>query len=179
MCHFVTLIAPTKDTDAISAIMKRHGRNANPIDNPSIRMVLGGSEHQYLTTRGHCDCGTVLAPKRDTPEAREDRLAKEANRLRRLGWTEAKITRAIEDRRKSDARPSGRNSDSFELWSAVLHDVGRELDLSHVGLIVRFYSGEVATEVFSAKRRVVTKNACWQDALASLEYDEVTIFPFN
>ncbi|HEX4738726.1 MAG TPA: hypothetical protein VH331_14305 [Allosphingosinicella sp.] len=176
MCHFVTLIAPTEDADAVRAIMDRHSRAAEPIDNPSIRKVLREGERQYLTTRGHCDCGTVLAPRHDTPEALEEKLAKEAARMRRKGWSEAKIARAIEDRRKADARPNGGGSDSLELWNAILCDLSDELKLPYAGLFVRFYSGAIATEAFNASRREVEKSVPWQDALASLEHDEVTIF---
>jgi hypothetical protein len=62
MCHFITLVAPTADAAAVLAVMKRHGRAADPIDNPSIRKVLRSDEQQYVTTSGHCDCGTALAP---------------------------------------------------------------------------------------------------------------------
>lgn len=176
MCHFVTLIAPTDDAAAVRAVMERHGRAADPIDNPSLRRVLRDGEHQYLTTRGHCDCGTVLAPRHDTPEAFEEKLAKEEARMRRKGWSDAKIARAIEDRRKADAKPSGGGSDSLEQWNAALHDLRENLKLAYAGLFVRFYSGAIATEAFAASRRDVTKDTPWQDALASLEHDEVTIF---
>lgn len=175
MCHFVTLIALTDNTDAVRAIMDRHGRAADPVDNLSIRKVLREGEHQYATTRGHCDCGTVLAPRHYTPETFEEKLAKEAARMKRKGWSEAKITRAMEDRRKADARPSGGGSDSLELWKAVIHDLRDELKLPYAGLFVRFYSGAIANEVFKASRREVPKGTSWQDALASMEHDEVTI----
>jgi len=64
MCHFISLIVPTGDAAAVRTIMERHGRAAFPIDNPSVRKVLRDGEHQFITTRGHCDCGTVLAMKR-------------------------------------------------------------------------------------------------------------------
>jgi hypothetical protein len=176
MCHFVTLIAPTEDADAVHAIMERHGRAAAPMDNASVRSVLRDGERQYLTTRGHCDCGTVLAPRHDTPEAFEEKLAKEAARMKRKGWSETKIERAITDQRKSDARPSGGGSDSLELWNAVLHDLCGDLKLPYMGLFVRFYSGAIATEAFNASRRQVPGTQEWQDALGSIEHDEVTIF---
>lgn len=179
MCHFVTLIAPTADADAVRAVMERHGRAAYPIDNPSIRKALRDGERQYLTTRGHCDCGTVLAPRHDTPEAFEEKLARDAERMKRKGWSDAKIARAIENRRKADARPSGGGSDSLELWNAVLHDLGETLKLPYAGLFVRFYSGAIATEAFGASRRQVAKSGQWQDALGSIEHDEVTIFPLR
>lgn len=146
------------------------------MDNPSIRNFLREGEHQFLTTRGHCDCGTVLAPRHDTPEAFEEKLAKEEARMKRKGWSGAKIARAIDDRRKTDATASGGGSDSLELWNAALHDLRDELKLPYAGLLVRFYAGAIATESFSAARREVPRNVPWQNALASLEHDEVTIF---
>jgi hypothetical protein len=179
MCHFVTLIAPTENADAVRAVLERHGRAASPIDNPSVRKILRDGERQYLTTSGHCDCGTVLAPRHDTSEAFEDKLAKELARMKRKGWSEAKIARAIQGRRKADARPSGGRSDSLELWNAALHDLGEALNLPYAGLFVRFYSGAIATEAFNASRRQVQKSEQWQEALGSMEHDEVTIFPLK
>ena len=181
MCHFITLIAPGADADAVRTVMKRHGRAAVPIDNPSIRKVLQKDEHQYITTRGHCDCGTALAPDHDTIEGFEERLAKDAARMRRKGWSEAKIERASEDRRKAEARPAAAvaGPDSLELWHAVLDDLREELKLPYAGIHLRFYSGAIATETFNVSRREVGKNARWQDALGSIEHDEVTIFPFR
>ncbi|WP_374412981.1 hypothetical protein [Novosphingobium colocasiae] len=176
VCHFITLVAPTDDAKAVAAVMERHGRAATPIDNPSVRKVLRVGEHQYLTTRGHCDCGTVLAPRHDTPEAFEAKLAKEMVRMKRKGWSDAKIARAIEDRRKADEKPSGGGSDSLELWNAALHELRHQLKLPYVGLFVRFYSGAIATESFIASRREMREGLEWQHALASLEHDEVTIF---
>lgn len=179
MCHFITLVVPTNDIDALRAVMERHGRAADPIDNPSIRKVLREGERQFVTTRGHCDCGTVLAPRHESAEDFEEKLAKDASRMKRKGWSEAKIARAIEDRRKADARPNGGGSDSLELWSAALRDLGDQLKLPYAGLLVRFYSGAIATEAFSASRREMAKSVEWQDALGSIEHDEVTIFSFR
>ncbi|OQW45237.1 MAG: hypothetical protein A4S16_00645 [Proteobacteria bacterium SG_bin6] len=175
MCHFITLIVPTDNADAVRTIMDRYGRTADPADNPSIRKVLREDERQYLTTRGHCDCGTVLAPRHDTPETLEEELAKEAARMKRKGWSEAKIARALENRRRADARPRGGGSDSLELWNAILHNLRAELKLPYAGLFVRFYAGAIATEMFKASRREVPRGTPWQDALASLKHDEVTI----
>jgi hypothetical protein len=179
MCHFITLIAPSADGAAVRAVMKRHGRAADPIDNPSIRKVLRPDEHQYLTTSGHCDCGTALAPRHDTPEGFEEKLSKEAARMKRKGWSDTKIARAIEDRRKADAKTSGGGNDSLELWNAALRELSDELKLPYAGLLVRFYSGAIATEEFTASRREVPTGEPWQDALGSLEHDEVTIFPLR
>jgi hypothetical protein len=180
MCHYVTLIAATDDRAALRAVMDRHGRAAEPIDNPSVRKVLLPGERQYLTTRGHCDCGTVLAPRHlESREDFEDRLAREASKLARKGWSEAKIARATEDRRKAAARPDGGGCDSLELWVSVILDLTRELRLSRVGLFVRSYSGLIASETFTATRREAPPSLPLAEALASMEHDEVTIFRGN
>jgi hypothetical protein len=181
MCYFVTLIVPTDDTGAIRVVMERHGRAATAMDNSSLRKVLLEGEHQYLTTRAHCDCGTVLAPRRSTPETLEEALAHKALRMRRRGWSETKIARAMADRRKAEAKPARGDPgpDSFDLWDAVLRDLGDALKLPHVGLFVRMYSGTIATEAFSASRRQVPMNIHRREALGSIALDEVTIFPLD
>jgi hypothetical protein len=176
MCHFITLIASTQDDEAVREIMKRHGRNAAPIDNPSVRNVLANGERQYLTTSGHCDCGTILASNQDNAGNFEKEIAHDVARMRRKGWSGTKIDRAIEGRRKAFAKPRQSSSDSFELWSAALQGIGSQLKLASVGLFIRFYSGAVTTETFEASRREVSAKIGLLDALHSIADDEVTIF---
>jgi hypothetical protein len=175
MCHFITLIVPSDDTEAVRAAMDRHGRAATPIDNPSVRKVLRESERQYLTTRAHCDCGTALVQRRETAEVREERFAREADRMRRKGWSEAKIERALEDRSKADSRPDPPGPDSIEFWSALLRDLGDELKLPYAGLFVHSYSGAMDSEILHASRRDMPGDMALHHALKSIEEDEVAI----
>ncbi|HTD38231.1 MAG TPA: hypothetical protein VK669_12000 [Candidatus Limnocylindrales bacterium] len=175
MCYFITLIAPSDDAAGLRAVMERHGRAASPIDNKSMRLVLDDHERQYLTTNGDCDCGTVLTLQQES-DSFEQELVKDAARMRRKRWSEAKISRAIDERRKAHTHRDGGGPDTLELWNAVLHDLGEELRLPYVGIFVRFYSGSVVSETFRASRRTVPRRASWDDALASLQHDEVTIF---
>jgi hypothetical protein len=175
MCHFITLIAPTGDLAAVSAVMARHGRDARPIDNPSVRQVLREGERQYLTTSGHCDCGSVLSFRPDSPETLEKKHAADEGRLRRKGWSDAKIARAMDDRRKAAAKPKGGSrTDSIDVWEAVLTDLRSELGLAHAGLFIRSYSGDIGDDTFQASRRVVRGHL--RDGLESMVDDEVTIF---
>jgi hypothetical protein len=172
----VTLIAPPADPESVAAILDRHGRSAAPIDNPSVRRVLLAGEWQYLTTRGHCDCGTALAPRHlESAEDFERRLAERASKLARKGWSPGKIARALDDRRRAGSRPDGGGVDSLELWASVIADL-KAIRLPYVGLFVRFYSGTIADEVFAASRRDVPASVPVLEALASLQHDEVTLF---
>ena len=179
MCHFITLILPANDVDAVRMVMERHGRAASTIDNPSIRKVLQASERQYRTTCGHCDCGTVLVPRHDTPEGIAGKRAKQVSRWRRKRWSDVKIARVMDEQRKADARPHGREVDSFELWTAVLKDIRDDLRLPYAGLFVRSYFGALDTETFEATRRELRKTVPHREALGSIEQSEVTIFPLT
>jgi hypothetical protein len=176
MCYFITLIAPSDDMATIGAIMKRHGRAATLIENHSLRKVMRENERQYLTTRSHCDCGTVLALNHNPAEKFEIELVKEQARLKRKGWSAAKIARALDDLRKSDAKPKHLSPDSLELWDAALHELVGAMKLAYAGLFVRSYSGAIDTEAFIASRRDVPKDAPWLAALATLNDNEITIF---
>jgi hypothetical protein len=177
MCDFITLIAPVDDAEAVRVVMERHGRAATRIDNPSLRQVLREGEHQYLTTPGHCDCGTVLAFRHEAYvealAAGEAKIASKAARWRMKGWSEKKIAQASEKLRRIDKRSDG--SDSLELWSAILHDLSHDLNLPYAGLFIRSYSGNTETEMFQAERYEVPEHVTWQNALGSIEHDKVTI----
>jgi hypothetical protein len=144
--------------------MQSHGRNATPIENPSIREVLDSDEYQYLTTSGHCDCGTVLydddTTLEDEKEYEEKRIKKEITRMKR----------------KARSQKSNTGPDSFELWDSILLDLKKKLNLPYVGLFVRLYSGSITTENFTASRRRVAKSVETQTALMSMKSNEVTIF---
>jgi hypothetical protein len=176
MCYFITLIAPTDNVVLVRSVMARHGRLAEPIDNPSVRKILKNGERQYFTTPGQCDCGTVLAARVDTSVSIDETRAKQAAQMRRKGWSEAKIARALDGQRQAHIRPHGGGSDSLELWNKVLSDLSRELKLPTAGLLVRFYTGAPTTEAFSASRREIPKSTAWHDELASMKDDELTIF---
>lgn len=179
MCYFITLIVPKCEATAVGAVLKKNGRNASPIDNPSVRSVLRDGEQQYLTTRGHCDCGTVLARDIEPEQTLDDRIAREVRRRRDKGWSEAKIVRAIEGMRKSGERPKDANPDTFDLWAAILQTLGQDLRLPYAGLLLRFYSGDVAMEEFRATRHEISDRTSIVEALQSLETDQVSIFPLR
>ncbi|MCR5877740.1 hypothetical protein [Phenylobacterium sp. J367] len=180
MRHFITLIVPSDGVVALDAVMTRHGRRAQPMDNPSVREVLLDGERQYLTTAGPCDCGTVLGVTPVAAEELENDLAREAARLTRKGWSAAKIARALDDRRRADARPKGRDGpDSLDLWTEVLAGLRDGLKLPYAGLLVHAYRGGLEDEIISATRRAVGRGIPHPEGLAALVEDEVTIFPLR
>lgn len=172
MCHFITLVAPIAEAPEVRRVMREFGRTATPIHNPSLAKITRPREHQYLTSRS-CDCGTALAgtASDDVAEARND-----AERLRRKGWSDAKIARSLAASGKAATRPPTRGPDSFELWVNIINALSEQLQLSSVGLFVHSYSGGIQDEAFTATRREIGKGAAVLPALRDLGEDDLIVF---
>ncbi|MBO9708964.1 MAG: hypothetical protein J7521_12205 [Caulobacter sp.] len=172
MCHFVTLVAPTANAEAVRKVMIRHDRDAQPIEGRALGKLLRPGERQYLTARYGCDCGTVLADC-STPD--EETEAMQARKLARKGWSSARIARTLADRRKAKTRPT-RGQDSLESWARALRDLRVDLGLSHVGLFLHCYSGSVEEEAINAVRIDALRGFSVVEALATMGEDRLMIF---
>src|SRR5215469_1395525 len=114
MCYFITLVVRGSDRAAIAPVVMRHGRQATPIHNPSVESILKPGERQFLTTVGHCDCGTALGQRG------RGQAAKLPKKLAKKGWSPSKIERCLSDRKRVDERAQGQRRahrpDSIDLW---------------------------------------------------------------
>lgn len=171
MCIFITLITKTSDKDLVSEILTDAGRRAELIDNPSLRAAIAEDEIQLLTTNGHCDCDTVLGygPVDNSVSNFED----EVRKLRRKKWSQSKIDRYIEGRRKAEEKKaSNRASDSLELWENVITEA-QQTGVSRIGLFHRMYSGNITTEHFEPS---VTETKLSEQALRFMPENEIIYF---
>ncbi|MBF6023969.1 hypothetical protein [Lysobacter niastensis] len=64
---------------------------------------LGRDQRYFLTTPGHCDCGTVLGSHYQRARQAKDWAADE-QRLLKKGWSKAKVARALAQKQESSAR---------------------------------------------------------------------------
>lgn len=144
MCHFIKLVLPAQaDVPALRDIVKRHGRVLEPISEPRVDRELPPGDKAYLTTI-RCDCGTGLANRKS--KRREHDEDREVVRLRREGWSEAKIQRWCEQRgeavtRKAEAKAKSREHE-VEEWRALLSDL-LETKVDHVGVLVHWVTDDV------------------------------------
>lgn len=175
MCYYITLAVLGSDTAMIDRVLRQHGRQAKPIGNPSVADMLAPGEAQFLTTVGHCDCGTALAPR--AADSDEDRR-REAVRLVGKGWSQPKMDRWLSDKVKGDDRAAARRHantpDSVEFWSKIIHDLLATPGVRNAGLLVHFYSGPVESERFKPIReRVAARD--FEARLHSLPEDHLLI----
>src|SRR5690349_11944211 len=144
MCHFITLIVPPTDPERLNQILQAHGRVAATIRNPSLAALLDSGDLQFRTART-CDCGTVLAPAQPEDEAARGAAA-EIVKLRKRGWSEAKIERSLANREHAQATARKPSVDSLAMWTAVIQAMLAEPNVTHLGLFLHFYAGDIESE---------------------------------
>ncbi len=80
MCHFITIILPKDSkTESLRTVFKNHGFDFRIVDDFHLAEFLEKGDLYVQTSRGRCDCGTILgslsrplsfAPAEDKTQAR-------------------------------------------------------------------------------------------------------------
>lgn len=190
MCQFITAILPN-DADAaeLAAAFHRHGRVCTAYVNATLAAQIGSAESTYYTTPGHCDCGTPLGSAAseavmDARDAGDGRDAREIEvaRLRRKGWSESKIERALMQRGEARSRPvSPRRGEqlqtSLDVWSALIREALASPHTAYVGLLLHDYRGDINSEEIALQERQVIRVGKLSEAtLASIRADTIHEF---
>jgi hypothetical protein len=198
MCYFITaILASDVDTAgivAITAVFRAHGRACQPYVNTALAVQIGDAERSYYTTIGHCDCGTPLgsaavAAASSGGDDDVDRKAADAHqahaieaaRLRRKGWSEAKIARALTQRDEAQARPRRRREEptqtSLDQWCALIRETLATSRIAFVGLLLHDYRGSINDEDIALKgRQTFRANDLNETALAAMREDTICEF---
>ena len=191
MCTFITAILPVEvDRAALETRLHAHRLRLQPQANPGLARQLQAGESAFLTTWGHCDCGTPLgcafARAGKSSGRPEDRPAVEARKLRRKGWGEAKIARALSQREDADVRDArveagrtaaGEGADTLgaEAWLQCLRAVLTSGDTPWIGLLHHLYDGSVDREFALQGRERWSVATLDADALARMREDVVHV----
>ena len=178
MCTFISAVLPADaDIDAIAMRLRAHGRSCGVYLHPTLKLAPG--ERICSTTVGHCDCGTPLASVRDDSAA--DRLTQWRERMRRKGWTAAKIARAEAQRADAADRPvpvkGGEVVTSLAEWRAMIEAVLLSRDTTWFGLFVESNGrGGVEESSQAPIRRQVRLASLDETMLAAMQQDVIYEF---
>lgn len=103
---------------------------------------------------GVCDCGTGIGCGLDDPSVHES-FAKEADALRRKGWSQAKVDRwldsknsSVHDRTLRDLTRATKEVERYLGLARALLGVPR---VERFGLMHHFYAGDVELESFNVR----------------------------
>jgi hypothetical protein len=180
VCRFVTATLPQSAPHAaLDALARRWSRQFLRLHSPELSTQLPADCDYFRTTLGHCDCDAPLGETHRGLTRATD-WSQEAAKLRRKGWTEAKLARALE---QSGARESLKTlqyaSDTQQRLQRWTQFVLGTLDSGltpELGLLLHEYSG-LLTEAFAIKRRqAVRVDASLPEQLLGMEADVLYIF---
>ena len=181
MCTYITaVLAAGADEERVRGLADhwRHGWEA--IENRHVLKQLRPGERYYMTTGKYCDCGTALGSLSSEWRGRTDEPSLKVPALRRKGWSEAKIARWLEDKRKAAGHrqrkeqwlagnPAGPEE---ELWLGFLNAAITQGATRSIGLLLHWYGGAVETERIDIGSRTQVRLAqANEDVLRRMEYD--------
>ena len=154
MCHFITATLPgSSNLQLMAEIFEEQKLGFERILNPHVRRQIEPGDIQILTTRGHCDCGTVLGSlDRNGADLSHD-YEREVGRLRMKGWSGQKIRRWIGEKEQTKARQLREDSQMLRnrtpearRWIEFLTAVLESGATSRIGLLVHVYHGGIESD---------------------------------
>lgn len=164
MCYFITIAVPQ---DAARAVMARHDARDMSVavtKNPAALAAAETGWTPLLVTGGGCSCGWYRRPG---SAGAEDTRLRARRKYEKLGWSQAKIERAL----GSDDRPANPDDGLHPVIIDLLRDIAAEH--GRVRVWVHDFSGKVEAEAYriTAQRRWTLAQLAAE--AAALELDTV------
>ena len=165
MCHYITAtLPPDADLASVAAIFNKCKLGFELIDNSHVMSQLPAGSRYVLTTRKHCDCGTVLGSMAHAVEAMPTLPERDLERLRKQGWSEARIERWLaekraareKDERKAQHQAEGGTQEVkpfIDLLTAVLTSGATR----QLGVLLHWYKSGVTNERIRLKDTITTR----------------------
>jgi hypothetical protein len=185
MCYFITLVFPNgTDLDDVrfaagDDVRRALGLALLSIENKSLRRYLQPDDLSVLRSGGGaaCDCGTALGSvrrasrhKTDDDHQSANRIYQKAEKLRRDGWSDAKVERWIAQKQAAAARPQ-EGVAGLSDWELLLSRVLDSGAAPRIGLVLHWYTGLIEDEPISLERTTVKRNDITLDLLADIDED--------
>ena len=165
MCLYITAtLPPDADLASIAAIFNECKFGFGLIENAHVIAQLPAGSRYVLTTRKHCDCGTVLGSMTDAFEATPSSIDRDLEQLRRQRWSEAKIQRWLAEKqaaREKDERKTQHDAESgthdAKPWIDLLSAVLASGSTKQLGILLHWYKSGVANERIVLKDTITTR----------------------
>jgi hypothetical protein len=153
MCYYITATIPAvSNLEVLRQVINKHGFGFTSLRNSFITAQLPKRSQYYRATGSYCDCddGFGYSFHYDRLSNQND-LAKHANKLRKKGWSEAKIQRSLRERTLAHEKPRPGIPESAGRWIKFLREILSGKQPPKIGLITHFYQGDIETEDFHIK----------------------------
>jgi hypothetical protein len=153
MCRYISVVVPgTVRMESLEVWALSLNLGFTRYENPHVRAGLQPGEILALATRGHCDCSSPVGSASNQPDdAAAAKVAADTRRMRRLGWSEAKIHRVLAQKNGASKRPKGAGGDGgagLEEWAAFLRGARSHGHCERIGVLWHMYRGRIDEEDF-------------------------------
>jgi hypothetical protein len=140
MCYLIHLGVPVRSAAAIQSNRLPH---VSPARNESVSAAFGPAFALFSVSEGGCACNLYSPPKAGSDD--QDRMETRRKKYERLGWSAAKIDRALAD--SVEARAHAEETKRAGLREDVAIYVADLADRAgEVRLVVHFYHGSFSDE---------------------------------
>jgi hypothetical protein len=179
MCYYVTAKVPKENNlEVLRPVINKHAFGFTSLTNSFITAQLPKESQYYRATGSYCDCddGFGYSFHYDRTSNQND-LAKHAHKLRKKGWSEAKIKRSLQERTlaRGNLRPG--ITESADRWIMFLREILSSKRTPKIGLITHFYEGDIETEDFHIKStQTLALTDLRQETILVLEDDVLYTF---
>lgn len=163
MCHYISgLIQNDFNLEDLNDIGTSYSITFADCKNDFVRNQLDNKEKYLIKDSKYCDCGTELGSLNRYDKKRIEKS--ELDKLKRKGWSETKIQRWIDDKKKVVEREqiknnsfrSGIHSD-IENWITFINDLFSQTKINKFGIILHWYSGNVNSEKIKLQDKIKIK----------------------
>ncbi len=179
MCLYITAtVSKRADFSQIARIGSNFGRKFSICENQYIQDQLSEDDLYFSTTKGMCDCGSVLGSINRFKTPHND-FHRKTDSLRRKGWSQSKISRWIEqqsniqlrDERTSELRKSADIRATHD-WILLINQILKIENARFFGLLLHFYRGAICSEqVNMCCRKCVDRSGLTGETLLTLDED--------
>lgn len=144
MCFFITIAVPSNAVERLRAEHTVRGMQIAPTANASARAAAGPGRTPLLVTTGGCSCDWYRRPSESEADSK---IAKARARYERMGWSKAKIDRALEGMARPPRQDFGLHPVVIDLIRAVAWNRGP------AAVWVHDFSGDVEIEPYTITGR--------------------------
>ena len=161
MCTFIaTVLPPAADAARVGSLAKTHGLGWRELPNRHLTAQAERGSAWFATYRKQCDCGTALGSNGIEGVVPPEDPTVEVPGLKRRGWSDTKIRRWLDAKRKSMARrhriddaEAETTTPEVEAWITFLEAVTGSGATDRIGVLIHFYAGNMAGERIAITRR--------------------------
>lgn len=148
MCQFNLLIVDEESKgENLEELFLENGFGFKELNNKSLQGQIGSNMKIILTTKGHCDCGSIVGIN-SHGSIQKNEVDKEKKKLRKKKWSESKIERYLSDKlkgqnKKEESRELGDKVEENN-WIRLSQMLGSRM--GKFGIVFHQFSGLIEEE---------------------------------